>query len=204
MNIEVKISKKPIDYIKSLKILEKRVWDVFSGKKEEFLWILEHKTVFTAGTSSKETDLINKKIKVIKTNRGGKHTVHSPGQKIVYFVLNLNKRDKDVRKLINKIEACIINILKRFNIESFADKKNIGIWVNKKKNKKVAAIGLRIKKWVAYHGFALNVKNDLNIYKGIIPCGIKNKSVTNLKELGVNNFKGIEKIIIKEFLNTFQ
>ena len=204
MNIEVKISKKPIDYIKSLKILEKRVWDVFNGKKEEFLWILEHKAVYTAGTSSKEKDLINKKLKVIKTNRGGRLTVHSPGQKIVYFVLNLNKRDKDVRKLIRKIEVCIINILKRFNIESFADKKNIGIWVNKKKNKKIAAIGLRIKKWVVYHGFALNVKNDLSLYKGIIPCGIKNKSVTNLKKLGVNNFKDIEKIIIKEFLNTFQ
>ena len=83
-------------------------------------------------------------------------------------------------------------------------KKILEFGLIKKKNKKVVAIGLRIKKWVAYHGFALNVKNDLNIYKGIIPCGIKNKSVTNLKELGVNNFKGIEKIIIKEFLNTFQ
>ncbi len=203
MNIEVKITKKPIDYIKSLKMLEKRVDDVFQGKKDELLWILEHKTVFTAGTSSNESDLINKKLKVIKTSRGGKYTVHSPGQKIVYFVLNLNKREKDVRKLVNKIELCIINVLKNFNIKSYSDKKNIGIWINKNKNKKIAAIGIRIKKWIAYHGFAINVKNDLNLYKEIIPCGIRNRTVTNLKSLSIKNFNNIDKIIEKEFLNIF-
>jgi len=203
MNIEVKITKKPIDYIKSLKMLEKRVDDVFQGKKDELLWILEHKTVFTAGTSSNESDLINKKLKVIKTSRGGKYTVHSPGQKIVYFVLNLNKREKDVRKLVNKIELCIINVLKNFNIKSYSDKKNIGIWINKNKNKKIAAIGIRIKKWIAYHGFAINVKNDLKLYKEIIPCGIRNRTVTNLKSLSIKNFNNIDKIIEKEFLNIF-
>tara|TARA_B100000029_G_scaffold173680_1_gene170319 strand:- start:2280 stop:2894 length:615 start_codon:yes stop_codon:yes gene_type:complete len=203
MNIEVKITKKPIDYIKSLKMLEKRVDDVFQGKKDELLWILEHKTVFTAGTSSNESDLINKKLKVIKTSRGGKYTVHSPGQKIVYFVLNLNKREKDVRKLVNKIELCIINVLKNFNIKSYSDKKNIGIWINKNKNKKIAAIGIRIKKWIAYHGFAINVKNDLKLYKEIIPCGIRNRTVTNLKSLRIKNFNNIDKIIEKEFLNIF-
>ena len=203
MNIEVKITKKPIDYIKSLKMLEKRVDDVLQGKKDELLWILEHKTVFTAGTSSNESDLINKKLKVIKTSRGGKYTVHSPGQKIVYFVLNLNKREKDVRKLVNKIELCIINVLKNFNIKSYSDKKNIGIWINKNKNKKIAAIGIRIKKWIAYHGFAINVKNDLNLYKEIIPCGIRNRTVTNLKSLRIKNFNNIDKIIEKEFLNIF-
>ena len=203
MNIEVKITKKPIDYIKSLKMLEKRVDDVLQGKKDELLWILEHKTVFTAGTSSNESDLINKKLKVIKTSRGGKYTVHSPGQKIVYFVLNLNKREKDVRKLVNKIELCIINVLKNFNIKSYSDKKNIGIWINKNKNKKIAAIGIRIKKWIAYHGFAINVKNDLKLYKEIIPCGIRNRTVTNLKSLRIKNFNNIDKIIEKEFLNIF-
>ena len=112
MTIEVKISVKPIDYIKSVNILEQRVRDVFLGKKDELLWILEHNPVYTAGTSSKNTDLLNKNINVVKTNRGGKHTYHGPGQKIVYFVLNLNKREKDIRKLINKIENCIIAILR--------------------------------------------------------------------------------------------
>ena len=112
MNIEVKNSVKPVDYNKSMEILERRVEDILLGKKNELLWILEHNTVYTAGTSSNKDDLINKNIKIIKTNRGGKHTIHSPGQKIIYFVLNLNKRGKDVRKLVSKIETCIIEILK--------------------------------------------------------------------------------------------
>jgi len=204
MNIEVKNSIKSIDYIKSMKILEKRVNDVINGKKDEFLWILEHKPVYTAGTSSNKRDLINKNLNVIKTNRGGKHTYHGPGQKIVYFVLNLNKRDRDIRKLVTKIENCIIDILNEYKIISYNDKKNIGIWVgNKKNSKKIAAIGIRVRKWVAYHGFALNVCNDLSQYKGIIPCGIKDKDITNLKSLGVKDFKNIEKIIIKKFLNIF-
>ena len=145
MNIEVKISIKPIDYIKSMSILEQRAHDVSLGKKDEFLWILEHSPVYTAGTSSKDIDLLDKNLKVINTNRGGKHTYHGPGQKVVYFVLNLNKREKDIRKLVNKIENCIIEILKEFKVKSYADKKNIGIWVKNKNNlMKIAAIFIEL------------------------------------------------------------
>ena len=204
MDIEVKSSVKPIDYLESIKILEKRVHDVFLGKKDEFLWILEHNSVYTAGTSANRKDLLDKNIPIIKTNRGGKYTCHSPGQKVVYFVLNLNKREKDIRKLVNKIENCIIQTLKEYQIESYNDPKNIGIWVDKQKNsKKIAAIGIRVKKWVAYHGFSLNVCNDLSKYKGIIPCGIKDRGITSLKDMGIKNCKNIEEIIIKKFLNTF-
>ena len=204
MNIEVKNSVKPVDYIKSIKILEKRVEEILLGKKNELLWILEHNTVYTAGTSSKEKDRIDKNLKVIKTNRGGKHTLHSKGQKVIYFVLDLNKRGKDIRRFVEKIEICIIKILKEFNIDSYADRKNIGIWVEKeKKSKKVAAIGIKVKKWVAYHGFSLNINNDLSLYKSIVPCGIKDKDVTNLEELGIRDHQNIENIIIKNFLNTF-
>jgi len=204
MTIEVKISVKPIDYIKSVNILEQRVRDVSLGKKDELLWILEHNPVYTAGTSSKNTDLLNKNINVVKTNRGGKHTYHGPGQKIVYFVLNLNKREKDIKKLINKIENCIISILSEYKIRSYADKKNIGIWVDSKNNSmKVAAIGIRVKKWIAYHGFAINVYNDLSKYKGIIPCGIKDKGITSMRKLGVSNYSNVENIIINKFLDTF-
>ena len=204
MDIEVKSSVKPIDYLESIKILEKRVHDVFLGKKDEFLWILEHNSVYTAGTSANRKDLLDKKIPVIKTNRGGKYTCHSPGQKVVYFVLNLNKREKDIRKLVNKIENCIIQTLKEYQIESYNDPKNIGIWVDKQKNsKKIAAIGIRVKKWVAYHGFSLNVCNDLSKYKGIVPCGIRNRGITSLKDMGIKNYENIEQIIIKKFLNTF-
>ena len=204
MNIEVKSSVKPIDYLQSIKILEKRVHDVFLGKKDEFLWVLEHNSVYTAGTSANKKDLLDKNLPVIKTNRGGKYTLHSPGQKVVYFVLNLNKRERDIRKLVSKIENCIIQTLKEYKIESYNDSKNIGIWVDKQKNsKKIAAIGIRVKKWVAYHGFSLNVCNDLSKYKGIIPCGIRDRGITSLKDMGVKNYNNIEEVIIKKFLNTF-
>ena len=204
MNIEVKNSVKPVDYLKSMKILEKRVEDVHLGKKDELLWVLEHNTVYTAGTSSNKKDLIDRNLRVIKTNRGGKLTLHAPGQKVVYFVLNLNKRKKDIRKLVDKIEFCIMQILKEYKIKSYTDEKNIGIWVGGKKNSmKIAAIGIRVKKWVAYHGFSLNISNDLSKYNKIIPCGIRNKGVTSLKEMGIKNFNNIDKIIVKKFLNIF-
>ena len=204
MNIEVKNSVKLVDYTKSMQILEQRVQNVLSGKKDEFLWIIEHTPVYTAGTSSTDTDLLDKRVNVIKTNRGGKHTCHGPGQKVVYFVLNLNKREKDIRKLISKIENCIMDILSEYKIKSYTDSNNIGIWVGKKNNSmKIAAIGIRVKKWIAYHGFSLNVSNDLTNYKKIIPCGIKDKGVTSLKEMGIKNYDNINEIIVKKFLNIF-
>jgi len=204
MNIEVKKSVKSIDYAESMKILERRVDDVFLGKKDELLWVLEHNPVYTAGTSSNDGDLLDKSLKLIKTNRGGKITYHGPGQKIVYFVLNLNNREKDIRKFVSQIENCIIEILKEYQIVSYQDKKNIGIWVGKENNlMKIAAIGIRVKKWIAYHGFSLNVTNDLAKYNGIIPCGINDKGITNLKKLGISNYDNIDEIIVKKFLKTF-
>ena len=203
MNIEVKNTVKPIDYTKSIQILEQRVNDVFMGKKRELLWLTEHKSVYTAGTSSNKKDLLDKSLKVIKTNRGGKHTFHGPGQKIVYFVLNLNNREKDIRKLVYKIEKCMIEILNEYKIKSFNDRKNIGIWVDSNSPKKIGAIGIRVKKWIAYHGFALNLSNDLSNYNKIIPCGIKNRGITSFEELGIKNYKNIDKIIIKNFLDIF-
>ena len=204
MNIQVKNSVKPIDYIKSMKILEQRVDDVFLGKRDELLWIIEHNSVYTAGTSSKKIDLLDKNLNIIKSNRGGKYTYHGPGQKVVYFVLDLNKRGKDIRELVGKIESCIIEILKEYNIKSYADNKNIGIWVGNKKNSmKIASIGIRVKRWIAYHGFSLNISTDLSKYKGIVPCGIKNKGITSLSNLGINNYNNIDEIIIKKFLNIF-
>ena len=187
-----------------MKILEKRVKDVFNGKKDELLWILEHKTVYTAGTSSKNEDVLDRKLKILKTNRGGKHTLHAPGQKVIYFVLNLNKRERDIRVLVQKVEKCIIRILKTYKIESHSDRKNIGIWVKNNNNSmKIAAIGIRVKKWIAYHGFSINVNNDLSLYKKIAPCGIRDKGITSLKEMGIKNFNNIDKVIIEKFLNTF-
>ena len=114
----------------------------------------------------------------MKTNRGGKITLHNPGQQIVYFVLDLNRRKKDIRNLVRQIENAIIKFLKIYNIESYADKKDIGIWVKKKK---IAAIGIKVSRWVAYHGFSINIKNNLEDYKKIIPCGLNNTKITSLK-----------------------
>ena len=205
MNIEVKISVKPVDYIESMEILEKRVNEVHEGKKDEFLWILEHHDVYTGGTSSKSEDLLDKKIKIIKTNRGGKYTFHGRGQKVVYFVINLNKRQKDIRAFVKKIETCIIKILNEYKIKSYADRKNIGIWINNKDNLfKIAAIGIKVRKWIAYHGFSINIENDLEKYKKIIPCGIKDKGVTNLISIAKNDYSNLDNLLIEKFISNLK
>ena len=182
MSIEIKISKNRIPYKKAIFILEKRVEDVKRGIKKELIWILEHPKTYTGGIRSSKDEILDKKIKVIKTNRGGKITLHNPGQKIIYFVIDLNKRKKDIRLLLKVIETSIIEVLKIYNINGSSDKKNIGIWV---KNKKISAIGIRVSKWVAYHGCSINITNDLSQYKKIVPCGLNNKMVTSIKSLGI-------------------
>jgi lipoyl(octanoyl) transferase len=179
MTLQVKISKKLVPYKAAFLFLKKRVELVKKSKGKELVWILEHPLTFTGGIRFKENEIIDKKIKIIKTNRGGKITLHNPGQKIVYFVLNLNNRKKDIKNLIKKIEISIIDFLKLYKIKSHADKKNIGIWV---KDKKIAAIGVRISNWVAYHGFSININNNLDCYKKIIPCGLDNSKVTSVKK----------------------
>ena len=177
MSIDIKVSKRAISYKKAMLFLNKRVEEIKNNKNKELIWVLEHPLTFTAGVRYKNQEIFDKKIKIIKTNRGGKITLHSPGQKIIYFALNLNKRKKDIRKLISAIETTIIQFLKLYKIKAISDKKNIGIWVN---GKKIAAIGLRVSRWIAYHGFSLNVFNDLNEYRKIKPCGLDNKKITSI------------------------
>ena len=197
MSIEVKISKRRISYKNAMKVLLKRVDKVKANKGKELLWILEHPTTFTAGIRSTDNEIIDKKIKVINTNRGGKTTLHNPGQKIVYLVIDLNKRKRDIRKLITSIEKSIIQFLKIYKILGKSDKKNIGIWVNKKK---IAAIGLRISKWIAFHGCSINVNNDLKEYLKIIPCGLDNRKITSIYQENQISIKNVEKKLVKLFL----
>tara|TARA_B100000427_G_C15223675_1_gene470212 strand:+ start:28 stop:648 length:621 start_codon:yes stop_codon:yes gene_type:complete len=205
MKIEVKISKKPIKYRVAMNILEKRIKSVIENKKPELLWILEHDSIYTGGTSYKDSEILDKSIKVIKTNRGGKITWHGPGQIICYFVIDLNKRKKDVKKFITTIENTIIKTLNFYNVKSFNDPKNIGIWVKKKNyTQKVGAIGLRLKKWIAYHGFSINVYNKIDNYKKIVPCGISNMGVTSLYLYKEQNYKNIKKKIIKNFIDNLK
>ena len=200
MNIEIKKSIKPIKYEDAIKLLEERLLEINNGQKEDLIWILEHQEVYSAGTSYKEKEILNKDINLVKTNRGGKITYHGPGQLICYFVIDLKKRKKDIRKFITLIEETIINSLSKFKIKTFGDPKNIGIWtIHNGKINKVAAIGVRVSKWIAYHGFAININNDLSKYKNIIPCGISDKGVTNLKEIKDQDYKSLDKIIIDTF-----
>ena len=201
MNIEIKKSQKPVKYDDALAFMEQRLREINEKKSDDLIWILEHEEIYTAGTSYKETEILDKSIKIIKTNRGGKITYHGPGQLICYFVIDLKKRNKDIRKFISTIEKTIINTLKYYNIETFADKKNIGIWYNYNKQiKKIAAIGVRVSKWIAYHGFSINIKNDLKRYEAIIPCGIEDKGVTNLKEIEDQNYKELGNKLVENFI----
>jgi lipoyl(octanoyl) transferase len=205
MNIEIKKSTKPVKYKDALTELEARLKLVSENRGKELVWVLEHEPIFTAGTSYSKNDILDKSIKIFETNRGGKITYHGPGQLIFYFVIDLRNKKKDIRKFISIIEDTIVETLRQFEIESHADRENIGIWFdNKGKLEKVAAIGVRISKWIAYHGFCLNIKNDLDPYKKIIPCGIKDKGVTNLERISKIKFNKIDEILIKKFISNLK
>ena len=205
MNIEIKKSQKPVKYEDALTYMEKRLLEIHQNKSNDLIWTLEHEDLYTAGTSSKESEIIDKSINILKTNRGGKITYHGPGQLICYFVIDLKKGKKDIRKFISIIEKTIIETLKYYKIDAFPDKDNIGIWYNENsKIKKIAAIGVRVSKWIAYHGFSININNDLEKYNAIIPCGIKDKGVTNLKNIKDQNYKGIENRVIENFISNLK
>ena len=200
MNLEIKKSIKPIDYFDAINLLETRLMELYENNGKELIWTLEHKKVFTAGTSYKKDEIIDKSIKIIETNRGGKITYHGPGQLICYFVIDLRKK-KNIRKFIKIIENTIIQTLKFYKIDTFSDKDNIGIWYKDKNEiKKIAAIGIRISKWIAYHGFAININNNLENYKKIIPCGITNKGVTNLKCIFDQDYSSLNNKLIENFI----
>ena len=205
MKIEIKKSIKPVEYKEAIDYLKKRLVQVNQKKETELIWILEHPSIYTAGTSYNENEILDKSINVIKTNRGGKITYHGPGQTICYFIIDLTKRKKDIRKFTTTIENTIIQTLKEYKINSFSDRDNIGIWVNhKNKIKKIAAIGIRVSRWIAYHGFSINVNNNLENYNKIIPCGIKNKSVSSLKLIKDQNYDELNDKIINNFVKNLE
>jgi lipoyl(octanoyl) transferase len=205
MNIEIKKSQKPVKYEEALRIMEDRLLQIDQKKSKDLIWILEHQNIYTAGTSFKENEILDNSIKVFKTNRGGKITYHGPGQLICYFVIDLKKIKKDIRNFISIIEKTIIDSLKSYNINTFSDKENIGIWFNdNSKIKKVAAIGVRVRKWIAYHGFSINIDNDRKKYDAIIPCGIKDRGITNLKTINNQSYADLKDRIIKNFISNLQ
>ena len=205
MNIEIKKSIKPVKYKFAIKQMEKRLEEISRKKSKELIWILEHQDVYTAGTNFKEKEIIDKSINFIKTNRGGKITYHGRGQLVFYFVIDLKKRKINIRQLISTIEKTLIDTLSYYKIKTFADRKNIGIWTKSNKGvKKIAAIGIKVKKWIAYHGFALNISNDLKKYYKINPCGLDSKKITNLNIIKKQNYKKIKNKLIDRFLINIQ
>ena len=205
MSIEIKRSIKPVNYLDAIKFLEDRVVEINNNKANELIWILEHPSTFTAGPRSNKKDILDKSIDIIKTSRGGKITWHGPGQLICYLVINLNNRKRDIRKFVNIIENSIIVSLKSFGINSFSDRKNIGIWSKlENEDKKIAAIGIKVRRWVAYHGFSININNDISNYKKIVPCGIKDKGITSLKKINNQNYNKLSQIIIKNLITNLK
>ena len=177
----------------------------YTKKSNDLIWVLEHEDLYTAGTSSKNNEIIDKSIKILKTNRGGKITYHGPGQLICYFVIDLKKRKKDIRKFITIIEKTIVETLRFYKIDTFTDKDNIGIWYNENsKIKKIAAIGVRVSKWIAYHGFSININNDLDKYNAIIPCGITDRGITNLINIKKQNYECLENRLIENFISNLK
>ena len=201
MKIEIKKSIKPVEYTQAIQFLERRLQLIKEDKEKELIWTLEHPLIYTGGTSYKNEEILDNSINLIKSNRGGKVTLHNKGQLVCYFLINLSKRKKDIRKFINLIENVIIETLSQYEIESFNDKNDIGIWTKQDNEiKKIGAIGIRVSSWIAYHGFSININNNLLDYEKIIPCGIKNKSVINLKSIKDQDYSDLENKLIKNFI----
>ena len=185
--IEWKISNKLIDYDFAISEMEKRVLRIKKNSEKELVWLLEHKSIFTAGTSAKNEDLINNKVKIRHTGRGGQWTWHGPGQRVVYFMLNLKNRLPDIKAYVYALEELIILTLSDFNIDGVRIKNQPGVWVrDKNKFDKIAALGIRISSWVTYHGISINLNPNLEEFKNIVPCGVQDSGVTSLSKLNKN------------------
>jgi lipoyl(octanoyl) transferase len=186
--IEWRIGNTPVDYEPAVEEMEARVAAIRAGTAPEFVWLLEHPALYTAGTSAREEDLLDpSRLPVHRTGRGGRYTYHGPGQRIAYVMLDLSRRDRDVRCHVHRLEEWIIRTLARFDIRGERREGRVGIWVVRHggEEEKIAAIGVRVRHWVTYHGLAVNVDPELDHYRGIIPCGIAEHGVTSLARLGV-------------------
>ena len=194
--VQWEISDSEVDYNTALEKMDNYVQKIISGEADEKIWLLEHPSLYTAGTSANKKDLVEpNRFPVFETKRGGQYTYHGPGQRVVYVMLDLNKRGKDVKKFVENLEAWIIHTLAEFNVVGQSRNGRVGIWVERPdkpkdvngliKEEKIAAIGVRLKKWTTFHGLSINVDPDLSHFQGIVPCGIKEHGVTSLVDLGL-------------------
>lgn len=207
MNIEWKISSKPVDYQEAVDYMEHRVEQIFLDKESEMIWLLEHPPIYTAGSGANSSELLNQNaLKVYSTGRGGKYTYHGPGQRIIYLMLDLRKRGKDLHDYVKRLENWLIASLNEIGLSCRCKEGKIGVWTSSLEGKevKIAAIGIRVRKWVAYHGVSINFSPNLGHYKGIIACGIKEFGVTSLKELGYEtSYQEFDEILKRKFNDCF-
>lgn len=185
--IEWRVSEQQIDYPQSLKDQEARNAAIQQGEQPELIWLLEHPPLYTAGTSSDPSELLSHQFPVFETGRGGRHTYHGPGQRVGYILLDLKRRQADVRNFVHALESWIIGTLAQFGVGARAVDGRVGIWCDTPDGQeaKIGAIGIRIRKWVTMHGFSVNIDPDLDHFSGIVPCGISEYPVTSLKQLGI-------------------
>jgi lipoyl(octanoyl) transferase len=184
--LEWKISDQPVPYPEALAQMEVRAAAIAEGSAAEQIWLLEHPPIYTAGTSAKDSDLLEARFPVYRTGRGGQFTYHGPGQRIGYAMLDLKSRKPDVRVYVRDLEQWLIETLARFNVKGERREGRVGIWVQRGiREEKIAALGVRIKRWVTLHGVALNVEPDLTHFSGIVPCGVTAHGVTSLADLGI-------------------
>jgi len=191
--VEWQTTKGLTDYVGAVSLMEARVDAILQGQADELVWLLEHPPIYTAGTSARTSDLIDPdRFPVIKTGRGGQYTYHGPGQRVVYVMLDLNRRGRDLRAYVRQLENWIIAALDQFGVQGETRSGRVGIWVSrpdpltgKSSDSKIAAIGVRLRKWVAFHGCSINVDPELAHFDGIVPCGIADHGVTSLRDLGL-------------------
>jgi lipoyl(octanoyl) transferase len=192
--IEWAVSPQPVDYLRAVAFMEGRAAAIAEGHAPQLVWLLEHPPIYTAGTSAKPDDLVTSgRFPVFKSGRGGQYTYHGPGQRVVYLMLDLRLRGRDIRAFVQEVEAWVIDALSVFNVKGKIACGRIGVWVDRTQSggpireDKIAAIGLRVRKWVSYHGISVNVEPDLSHFDGIIPCGIRDETlgVTSLVDLGL-------------------
>ncbi len=202
-------SPKPVAYETAVAEMEKRVAEIRAGTASEAVWLLEHPSLYTAGTSAKEADLLSAPFPVFQTGRGGQYTYHGPGQRIAYVMLDLQKRAEgkqaDIRKYVFDLEEWIIRTLADLGVTGERRENRIGIWVaDGNTEKKIAALGVRVRSGVTYHGISINVDPDLSHYSGIIPCGISEHGVTSLRDLGITKtMRDLDAALKKNFSEIF-
>jgi len=192
-DFEFRITDRPVDYEEALAFMERRVEEIHGGTQPEIVWMLEHPPLYTAGTSASDDELLDPdRFPVYRTGRGGRYTYHGPGQRVVYVMADLRKRNNDVRAFVHNLEEWVIRTLAWFNVIGERRDDRVGIWVRQRapdnplsREHKIAAIGVRVRRWVTYHGIAINLDPDLDHYSGIMPCGIADHGVTSLLDMGV-------------------